>query len=52
MLQQKLNGLTKLPMRTGDLKFNDYIKEKTGYKIDIFESLHIRVDEIIKENKK
>ena len=38
-------------MRRVDLTFNDYIKGKTGYEIDIFESLQMRVEEIIVQNK-
>ena len=36
-LQQRLHNLTMFPMRRVDLTFNDYIKGKTGYEIDIFE---------------
>lgn len=50
-LQQRLRNLTMFPMRRVDLTFNDYIKEKTGYEIDIFESLLMRVEGIIVQNK-
>jgi hypothetical protein len=51
LLQQRLNKLIEFPRQRSDLTFSNYIKEKTGYKIDIFESLQIRVEEIIKENQ-
>lgn len=51
MLQQRLNKLTEFPMRRSDLKFSEYIKERTGYNIDIFESLQIRIEQIIKGNQ-
>ena len=50
-LQQRLHSLTKIPMHRVDLTFNDYIKGKTGYEIDIFENLQMRVDEIIVQNQ-
>lgn len=50
-LQQRLHNLTMFPMRRVDLTFNDYIKEKTDYEIDIFESLLMRVEGIIVQNK-
>lgn len=50
-LQKRLHHFTMLPMRRVDLTFNDYIMGKTGYEIDIFESLQIRVEEIILQNQ-
>ena len=50
-LRQQLNKLVEFPMRMCDLTFSKYIMKTTGYDIDIFESLQIRVDEIIKQNQ-
>jgi hypothetical protein len=50
-LQQQLNKLTEFPTRGCDLTFNEYIKKKTGYNIDIFDNLRIRVKEIIMQNQ-
>ena len=50
-LRQRLIKLTKFPIRRGDLTFNDYIKEKTGWAIDIFETLEVRINEILEQNK-
>lgn len=39
--------MTEEPRETGDLSFGRYIKEKTGYDIDIFGSFQKRIDKII-----
>jgi hypothetical protein len=38
-LQRKFHSYTGPMSSRGDLRFNDYVKEKTGYTIDILESL-------------
>ena len=50
-LRQRLQTLTKTPLNRADLHFNSYIKQKTGYEIDIFNQLQIRIKELIKQNK-
>jgi hypothetical protein len=49
-LQQRLYRLTEYPRRRGDLGFASYIKEKTGYHIDIFENVQSQVYTIIEQN--
>jgi len=51
LLKKRLNKLTDFPIRRVDLTFSDYIELKTGYQIDIFESLKDCVEKIIHENK-
>jgi hypothetical protein len=46
-LQQRLASLTKGLQNRTDLAFALYIKEKTGYDIDIFEVVRKRVNSII-----
>lgn len=50
-LQQRLTSLTKELRSRTDLAFAPYIKEKTGYDIDIFEDLRTRVAAIIAQNE-
>ena len=50
-LQQRLAGLTKTLQSRADLGFANYIKERTGYDIDIFEDLRMRVDAIIAQKE-
>ncbi len=50
-LQQRLHSITENPRHTGDLRFGSYIREKTGYDIDIFESLRNRIDTIIEQKE-
>ena len=50
-LQQKLVSLTKGLQNRIDLNFANYIKENTGYDIDIFEELRSRVDVIIEQKE-
>lgn len=50
-LQQKLYSLTKYPRWSVDLNFGSYIKEKTGYHIDIFENVQSRINTIIEQNQ-
>lgn len=50
-LQQRLVGLTKGLQNRADLRFAGYVKEKTGYGIDIFEDLRNRVDAIVAQKE-
>jgi hypothetical protein len=50
-LKQWFRELTEMPIETGDLKFNEYLKNKTKYDIDIFQSYYKRVDKIIEKGK-
>jgi hypothetical protein len=50
-LQQRLASLTKGLQNRADLNFASYIKEKTGYDIDIFEDLRKRVVAIVAQNE-
>src|SRR6187549_815779 len=46
-LHKKLGELTQWPLMSGDLNFKRYLKEKTGFDIDIFKDLQGRIDKII-----
>jgi len=50
-LQQRLASLTKGLQNRADIAFAPYIKEKTGYDINIFEDLRRRVAAIIAQNE-
>jgi hypothetical protein len=50
-MQQRLASLIKGLQRRDAVAFTTYIKEKTGYDIDIFEDLRKRVDAIVAQNK-
>ncbi len=50
-LKQWFRELTEMPIETKDLKFNEYLKNKTKYDIDIFQSYFQRVDRIIEKGK-
>jgi hypothetical protein len=50
-LQKQLQRLTEFPIRKCDISFNEYIKEKTGYDIDIFKNLEARVEQILAQNE-
>jgi hypothetical protein len=50
-LQQRLTSLTKGLQHRADLRYAKYIKEKTGYTIDIFEDLRRRVAAIVSQNE-
>lgn len=50
-LQQKLASLTKEIQNRADLAFAQYINEKTGYDIDIFEDLRKRYAVVVKQNE-
>jgi hypothetical protein len=50
-LQQRFSSLTKVLQHRDASAFTSYIKEKTGYDIDIFEDLRKRVAAIITQNE-
>lgn len=47
ILKNWFRDMTEMPLETGDLKFNKYLQDKTGYDINIFKSYFQRVDKII-----
>ena len=50
-LKQWFRDLTETQRETGDLKFNVYLKNRTGQEIDIFQDYYDRVDKIIAKGK-
>ena len=50
-LKQWFRDMTEILVATGDLKFNQYLQEKTGYQIDIFESFFDRVEKVLQKGK-
>ncbi|NOU61978.1 hypothetical protein [Marinifilum caeruleilacunae] len=50
-LKQWFRDMTEMQIETKDLKFNQYLKDKTKYDIDIFKSYNQRVDKIIEKGK-
>ena len=50
-LKQWFRDLTEMQIETIDLKFNEYLREKTNYDIDIFNSYFQRVDKVIEKGK-
>lgn len=50
-LKQWFRDLTEMYIESGDLKFNQYLKNKTIYQIDIFESYFKCVDQIVENGK-
>jgi hypothetical protein len=50
-LKQSLRYMTEEQREIGDLSFGNYIKEKTGYEIDIFDSFRKRIDKIIERKR-
>lgn len=50
-LKQWLLDMTEEQRETGDLSFGSYIKEKTGYDIDIFDGFQKRIDKIIERKR-
>lgn len=51
ILKQWFRDLTEMQVGTRDLKFNEYLKNKTKYDIDVFQSYFQRVDRIIEKGK-
>lgn len=50
-LKQWFRDLTEMQVETVDLKFNAYLKEKTNYDFDIFDSFFQRVEKVIEKGK-
>lgn len=50
-LKQWFRDLTEMPIECLDVKFNEYLKAKTKYDIDIFKSYYKRVEKIIEKEK-
>lgn len=51
MLKNWFRDMTEMFVEGGDLKFNNYLQDKTGYDIDIFKSYLQRVNKIIAKGK-
>jgi hypothetical protein len=50
-LKQWLRDMTEAPREMEDFGFGRYIKDKTGYDLDIFASFHKRIDKIIERKQ-
>ncbi len=50
-LKQWFRDFSEMPLEGRDLNYNRYIKDKTGYEIDIFENFRKRLDKIIEKGK-
>jgi hypothetical protein len=50
-LKQWFRDLTEIQVETRDLKFNNYLREKTSYDIDIFGAYFTRIEKIIEKGK-
>lgn len=50
-LKQEFQNITNSLVQRGDLNFDKYIKEKTGYETNIFEDLQLRVEQIIRQKE-
>lgn len=50
-LKSWFRDLTEVPIEGRDFKFNQYIKEKTNYDVDIFQSFFEKIDKIVKQGK-
>lgn len=50
-LKQWFRDLTEMQVETVNLKFNQYLQDKTHYDIDIFQCFFQRVDKIISKGK-
>ena len=50
-LQTKLASLIRFPQHSADLNYPTFIKEKTGYEVDLFAGLQERIDAIISQNE-
>lgn len=51
LLKQWLRDMTEEPREARDLSFGRFIKEKTGYDIDIFDSFQKRINKIIERKR-
>ena len=50
-LKQWFRDMTEMQVATRDLKFNKYLRDKTNYDIDIFNSYFQRIERIIEKGK-
>ncbi|GJQ60996.1 MAG: hypothetical protein SCALA702_00490 [Melioribacteraceae bacterium] len=50
-LKKWFRDLTEISVEARDLKFNEYLKNKTKYDIDIFKSFKNRIEKIIKDGR-
>lgn len=50
-LKQSFRDMTEMQVHSGDLKFNRYIQDKTGYDIDIFKTFFNRINKIIRKGR-
>ncbi|MEO0584617.1 MAG: hypothetical protein AAF135_20570 [Bacteroidota bacterium] len=50
-LKQWFRDLTEMQVESRDLQFNVYLKEKTGYDVDIFEKWNLRVAQILEKGR-
>ncbi len=51
ILKNWFRDMTEMQVESGDLKFNKYLQDKTGYDIDIFKSYFQRIDKILAKGK-
>jgi hypothetical protein len=51
VLKQWFRDITEIPIESRNLKFNQFLREKTNYDIDIFKSFHLHIDKIIEKGK-
>jgi hypothetical protein len=50
-LKQWFRDLTEMPRETQDLKFNDFIKERTGHEVNLHERFEKRISKILDQGK-
>jgi hypothetical protein len=50
-LKQWFRDLTEMQVETVDLKFNHYLRERTGYHVDIFQFYFKRINKVIEKGK-
>ncbi len=50
-LKRFFRDIIDMQIHTKDLKFNTYLKDTTGYEIDVFETFHKRIKSIISRGK-
>lgn len=50
-LKQWFRDLTEMPRETEDLKFSDFIKERTGLEVNLYERFEKRISKILDQGK-
>ena len=50
-LKQWFRDLTEMPRETEDLKFSDFIKERTGHEVNLHERFEKRISKILDQGK-